>query len=175
MMLMRVAAQIRTTPDLNGQLLPIPFMEESHEVLSIADFWLECLFHLANALRSSESEHDKRLADPLLKTCEALYSIEGDQTLVQCSGLLSMLASVQERWPGYLAIIAALRQELGETVNASQKQMEVAQDVRKIIAGLREKQQEVPGTSKADRILNSLLKQQIRQHPITLTLCRRLT
>ncbi|MDE0222943.1 MAG: hypothetical protein OXJ90_27005 [Spirochaetaceae bacterium] len=47
MLLARVAAELRVREDLSRDLLPVRFMEESHEVFDMADFWLECLFHLS--------------------------------------------------------------------------------------------------------------------------------
>jgi len=47
MLLARVAAELRVDPALSGELLPVRFMEESHEIFNIADFWLEALFHFA--------------------------------------------------------------------------------------------------------------------------------
>ena len=47
MLLARVAAELRTVPELRRALLPVRFMEESHEVFDIGDFWLEALVYLA--------------------------------------------------------------------------------------------------------------------------------
>ena len=47
MLLARVAAELRTDPDLSQALLPVRFMEESLEIFNIEDFWLEALLHLA--------------------------------------------------------------------------------------------------------------------------------
>ena len=47
MLLARVAAELRMNPEYSDHLLPVRFMEESYEVLSIADFWLEILRHLS--------------------------------------------------------------------------------------------------------------------------------
>ena len=47
MLLARVAAELRTNSAFTG-LLPVRFMEESHEVSCIGDFWLETLFYLAH-------------------------------------------------------------------------------------------------------------------------------
>ena len=63
MMLARVAAEIRTNGELTPHYLPIRFMEESQEIFSIADFWLETLFHLANGVE----KHDTELAAELTK------------------------------------------------------------------------------------------------------------
>ena len=47
MLLARIAAELNTDTELSKCLLPVRFMEESHEIFNIADFWLETLFHLA--------------------------------------------------------------------------------------------------------------------------------
>ena len=47
MLLARVAAELRTDPQLRRTLLPVRFMEESMEVFDIGDFWLEALLYLA--------------------------------------------------------------------------------------------------------------------------------
>ena len=47
MLLARVAAELRTNADFSGQLLPVRFMEESHEIFDLGDFWLEALFYLS--------------------------------------------------------------------------------------------------------------------------------
>ena len=47
MLLARVAAELRTDPQLRRALLPVRFMEESVEVFDIGDFWLEALLYLA--------------------------------------------------------------------------------------------------------------------------------
>ena len=47
MLLARVAAELRTVPELRSALLPVRFMEESLEVFDIEDFWLEALVYLA--------------------------------------------------------------------------------------------------------------------------------
>lgn len=43
---LRVAAELRRTPDLAALVYPIVFSEESYEVHSAATLWLEALFHL---------------------------------------------------------------------------------------------------------------------------------
>ena len=47
MLLARIAAELRTVPELRNALLPVRFMEESLEVFDIGDFWLEALVYLA--------------------------------------------------------------------------------------------------------------------------------
>lgn len=47
MLLARVAAEIRRTPEFTERLLPVRLAEENHEILDISDFWSETLFQLA--------------------------------------------------------------------------------------------------------------------------------
>ena len=47
MLLARVAAELRGNMALSKRLLAVRFMEESHEVFDLADFWLDALFYLA--------------------------------------------------------------------------------------------------------------------------------
>ena len=56
MLLARAAAELRTNDKFSRSLLPVRFMEESHEIFDVADFWLETLFHLA---RETEASHPK--------------------------------------------------------------------------------------------------------------------
>ena len=68
MLLARVAAELRGNEDFAGSLLPVRFMEESQEIFSLTDFWLETMFHLANEV----DEHDPALARELRDTRDAL-------------------------------------------------------------------------------------------------------
>ncbi len=64
MLLARVAAELNTDDELSGCFLPVRFMEESHEILDLADFWLETLFHLAR----ESARYDPALARELRET-----------------------------------------------------------------------------------------------------------
>ena len=64
MLLARIAAELNTDDELSECFLPVRFMEESHEILNIADFWLETLFHLAR----ESAKHDPALARELRET-----------------------------------------------------------------------------------------------------------
>ena len=70
MLLARVAAELRTNNKLAESLLPVQFMEESHEIFDTASFWLETLFHLAR----ETSEIDPEFSDELRKTYADLPS-----------------------------------------------------------------------------------------------------
>ncbi|MDE2847695.1 MAG: ATP-binding protein [Gemmatimonadota bacterium] len=61
MLLARVAAELRIGGDLSQRLLPVRFMEESQEVLDIADFWLETLFHLSREITGRDPDLSKEL------------------------------------------------------------------------------------------------------------------
>jgi len=62
MLLARVAAELRTDDGLCRSLLPVRFMEESHEILDMNDFWLETLFHLARESAEAFPEMAQELA-----------------------------------------------------------------------------------------------------------------
>ena len=47
MLLARVSAELNADDELSRCFLPVRFMEESHEIFDLADFWLETLFHVA--------------------------------------------------------------------------------------------------------------------------------
>ena len=64
MLLTRVAAEVNTDDKLSGSLLPVRFMEESHEIFNLADFWLDTLFYLAR----ESAKHDSVLAEELRET-----------------------------------------------------------------------------------------------------------
>ena len=61
MLLARVAAELRSNPAYSDKLLPVRFMEESHEVLDIGDFWLEALYYLAKECAASAPELAREL------------------------------------------------------------------------------------------------------------------
>ena len=61
MLLARAAAEIRTNEELSGQLLPVRFMEESHEIFDLGDFWLEALFYLTGEIADSHPHVSREL------------------------------------------------------------------------------------------------------------------
>ena len=77
MLLARVAAELRAVDALSRYLLPVRFMEESHEIFNLADFWLDALFHLARA----SAAHDPALASDLRETHQALSGRWQEQML----------------------------------------------------------------------------------------------
>ena len=77
MLLTRVAAELNTNHELSECLLPVRFMEESHEIFSLADFWLDTLFYLAR----ESTKHDPVLAEELRKTHADLTNRWHEETL----------------------------------------------------------------------------------------------
>ncbi len=63
MLLARIAAELRIHGDFAGSLLPVRFMEESQEIFSLTDFWLETMFQLANEIDGDDAELAKELGD----------------------------------------------------------------------------------------------------------------
>ena len=63
MLLARVAAELSTKDEFSRFLLPVRFMEESHEIFDVADFWLETLFHLARESAASYPELARELRE----------------------------------------------------------------------------------------------------------------
>lgn len=63
MLLARAAADLRTDDKFSRFLLPVRFMEESHEIFDVADFWLETLFHLARESAASYPELARELRE----------------------------------------------------------------------------------------------------------------
>ncbi len=77
MLLARVAAEIRTDVALSEHLLPVRFMEESWEIFTPADFWLETLFHLAR----ESAGYDPEVAREVRETHADLTGRWGEETL----------------------------------------------------------------------------------------------
>ena len=61
MLLARVCAELRTDDTLSKQLFPVRFMEESQEISTLSDFWLEALFYLAHASADADREFSREL------------------------------------------------------------------------------------------------------------------
>ena len=77
MMLARAAAELRTSDEFTRSMLPVRFMEESHEIFNVADFWLETLFHMARETTVAYPE----LARELQETHADLSGRWGERTI----------------------------------------------------------------------------------------------
>lgn len=112
MLLARVAAEIRTDEELSGQLLPVRFMEESHEIFDLGDFWLEALFYLTREITDSHprisrdlqtthaalarqergAEFEERVRATVLETADRL----GRQLVLMVENLQAMCGDVDD-------------------------------------------------------------------------------
>ena len=82
-LLLRVAAEIGRNAELSHRLLPIRFAEESYEVSTAGEFWLECLSQLSNQAPSVEGGPD------LQQTLGEFRTIRDDRALAdRCLGAL---------------------------------------------------------------------------------------
>ena len=67
-LLLRVAAEVRRDADLAASFFPIVFAEESYEVSTAGEFWLECLARLAHQAPQREDAPDLQLTVADLRT-----------------------------------------------------------------------------------------------------------
>ena len=111
MLLARVAAELNTDEDLSECLLPVRFMEESHEVLNIADFWLETLFHLAR----ESAKYDSDLARELRETHADLIDRWREKELAD--RVLAAVLDGADRLGKKLVLMVENLQSIGENVD----------------------------------------------------------
>ena len=82
-LLLRVAAEIRRDDRLSPRFFPVVFAEESYEVSTAGEFWLECVFRLAEQAPRGQDRPDLR------RSFEELRQIRDDRTLGdRCLGVL---------------------------------------------------------------------------------------
>ena len=86
-LLLRVAAEVQRDSGLSARFFPIVFAEESYEVSTAGEFWLECVSRLADQAQRREGGVD------LQRTFEELRTVRDDQTLEhRCLGVLQDFA-----------------------------------------------------------------------------------
>ena len=91
-LLLRVAAEVMRDADLSARFFPIVFAEESYEVSTAGEFWLECVSRLADQAPHREGDVD------LHRTFEDLRTIHDDRTLEdRCLGVLQDFADREEK------------------------------------------------------------------------------
>lgn len=82
-LLLRVVVELRRDTDLSSRFFPIVFAEESYEVATVGEFWLEALSRLASQTR------DRADGDELRRSWEELRTVRDDRTLGErCLGAL---------------------------------------------------------------------------------------
>ncbi len=111
MLLARVAAELRTDETLSAHLFPVRFMEESLEVFTLADFWLETLFHLA---RETETSHPK-LSRELRQTRDDLTS-RYNESLLEDRAFVAVVDAA-DRLDKQLVLMVENLQDLSHSVD----------------------------------------------------------
>ena len=91
-LLLRVAAEVRRDPALSESFLPIVFAEESYEVATAGEFWLECLGRLAVQAPQGDGAPD------LHRTYGELRTIRDDRLLGdRCLGALLDFSDLESK------------------------------------------------------------------------------
>ena len=111
MLLARVAAALNTDTELSRCLLPVRFMEESHEIFDLADFWLETLFYLAR----ESAGHDPELAWELQEARADLVKRWSEEALVDHARATVLEAA--DRLDKKLVLMVENMQDLCENVD----------------------------------------------------------
>ena len=91
-LLLRVAAEVMRDTDLSARFFPIVFAEESYEVWTAGEFWLECVSRLAHQAPRREEGVD------LQRTFEELHTIHDDRMLEdRCLGVLQDFSDREQK------------------------------------------------------------------------------
>ena len=91
-LLLRLAAEVRRDPALSARFFPVLFAEESYEVSTAGEFWLECLSQLADQAPGRPEDPD------LHRTVEALRGDVDDRSLAdRCLGVLLDFADREKK------------------------------------------------------------------------------
>ena len=91
-LLLRVAAEVLRDADLSARFFPIVFAEESYEVSTAGEFWLECVSRLADQAPRRDGDID------LHRTFEELRTVHDDRTLEdRCLGVLQDFADREKK------------------------------------------------------------------------------
>ena len=91
-LLLRVVAEVGRDAALGSRFFPIVFAEESYEVATAGEFWLECLTNLA-----AQAPHGEDTPD-LNRTAAELRTIRDDQSLSdRCLGALLDFADREDK------------------------------------------------------------------------------
>lgn len=107
---LRVVAECCRAPELSSNWFPIPFAEESYEVSTCGEFWLECLGRLAERMpslgatdlrRSYEDlrtiQDDRLLADRCLASLMDFANRQGKRLLLLVENLNLMFTQATDR------------------------------------------------------------------------------
>ena len=91
-LLLRVAAELDRDAGLRSKWFPVIFAEESYEIATCGDFWLQCLEHLAHQAPREGGQADLRLA------LEEFRTVQDDRTLAdRCLAAILDFADRQDK------------------------------------------------------------------------------
>ena len=105
----RIAAEIKQNADLHDRWYPLIFSEESYEVVSVGEFWLEALFHLAEQMKDEK----------LKKTYLELKAETDDQRLTE-RALAQLLDFADRKKKRILLCVENLNMLLGDLTSADE-------------------------------------------------------
>ena len=127
MLLARVRAELRSKKTLAKHLLPVWFMEESHEIWNLADFWLETMTYVAAAVDDSSQADELRATHRRLAESDAgakavardardavLQAANGRKLVLLVENLQALCDAMAGRGPISTPGIGWLRETLGK-------------------------------------------------------------
>ena len=109
-LLLRVAAEVRRNSALQAAWFPVVFPEESYGISSCGEFWLQCLFNLAQQAPGKEDEPD------LHRTYEELLAVQDDRLLADLAlaAILDFATTQGKRLLLLVENLNSLFNEIGE-------------------------------------------------------------
>lgn len=91
-LLLRVVVEVKRDPKLSRAWLPVIFPEESYEIATCGEFWMQCLMHLANQSPQGSGGID------LARTLAEVRSEQDDQRLAaRCLAAVLDFAAQEDR------------------------------------------------------------------------------
>lgn len=107
MLVRRIAAEIHREPELSAQWYPLIFAEESYEVTTPGEFWLEAIFHLG-----------EQTQDPSWKRKYEEFGAQwSDEDTMRERALGHLLAFAEEQNKRLLLIVENLNMLLGDQIS----------------------------------------------------------
>ncbi len=91
-LLLRVAVEVRRDPELRAAWIPIIFPEESYEIATCGEFWMQCLAHLAN--QATQADQGIGFARTL---AEARTEQDDHRLAVRCLGAVLDFARREDK------------------------------------------------------------------------------